>query len=279
MSRVTKPRIFFFDIDNTLLDHRTLTIPPSALAAIDDLKRAGHTVVIATGRAHGHARPFIDQIRPDYAITQNGARILHGEIEAFSVPLPRQRLVALFDWMSERGHFFGINDDTSGYLSALTPMTTEPLDTVAMPYQSDRPIHLERDIYQGWLFFDEALDATLIPAIREHFPEFELTRWHRWAVDVQLRVVNKWTGCQWVMARTGFTPAQAIAFGDGLNDRQMLQGVGLGIAMDNGHPDLKAIADRIAPALHLDGIARMLEELAGSDVRVSLGARASRPLV
>lgn len=258
------PNIFFFDIDNTLLDHRTLAIPPSALSAIDELKQDGHTVVVATGRAHGHAKPFIDQIQPTYTITQNGARILQGDAEVLSIPLPRQRLVALFDWMEEQGHYYGVNDGTSGFLSAQVPITTQPLDTVAMPYQSDTPFYLERDIYQGWLFYDEALDPTLIPAIGERFPEFAIVRWHRWAVDVQLRSVNKWTGCQWVMAQTGFTPDQAIAFGDGLNDMQMLQGVGLGIAMDNGHPDLKAVADRIAPALHLDGIARMLDELAES---------------
>jgi Cof subfamily protein (haloacid dehalogenase superfamily) len=257
-------RIFFFDIDNTLLDHRTLSIPPSALSSIDGLRRGGHTVVLATGRAHGHAKPFIDQIRPSYVISQNGACILHGEELVYSVPLPRARLIALFDWMMARGHPFGINDGTSGYLSVQAPMTTVPLETVAMPYQSDHPIHLERDVYQGWLFFDESLDATLIPVIGAYFPEFSLTRWHRWAVDVQLRAVTKWTACQWVMAKTGFGPERAIAFGDGLNDMQMLRGVGIGIAMDNGHPDLKAVADRIAPALHLDGIARMLEELQGS---------------
>ena len=144
-------------------------------------------------------------------------------------------------------------------------MTTAPLDTVAIPYQFDRPAHLERDAYQGWLFFDESLDTELLPALRSRFPEFEFVRWHRWALDVQLRAVNKWTGCQWVMARTGFTPEQAIAFGDGLNDIQMLQGVGLGIAMGNAHPDLKAIADHVAPELHLDGIARALEELLAAD--------------
>lgn len=255
--------IFFFDIDNTLLDHRTLTIPPSALAAIDDLKRDGHTVVVATGRSHGHARQFIDQVRPTYAITQNGSRILHGDDVVFSIPLPRPRLVALFGWMAAQGHHFGVNDGTSGYLSAQVPMTTTPLDTVEMPYQSHDAFYFDRDTYQGWLFFDESLDATLIPAIGERFPEFDIVRWHRWAVDVQLRGVNKWTGCQWVMAQTGFTADRAIAFGDGLNDMQMLQGVGIGIAMDNGHPDLKAIADKVAPALHLDGIARTLEELLG----------------
>ncbi|MDR3221466.1 MAG: Cof-type HAD-IIB family hydrolase [Candidatus Accumulibacter sp.] len=256
------PRIFFFDIDNTLLDHRTLTVPPSALSAIDGLKRAGHTVAVATGRAYGHARPIVDQVRPDYVISQNGACILQGGELVFSVPLPRWRLAALFDWMSARGHYFGVNEGDSGYLSARTPMTTAPLDTVAMPYRFDRPIHLERDVYQGWLFFDESLDASLIPAIHARFPEFAMLRWHRWAVDVQLRAVNKWTACQWVMARTGFSPEQAVAFGDGPNDLEMLRGVGLGIAMDNGHPDLKAVAGRIAPAPHLDGIARMLQELA-----------------
>ncbi|WP_153108848.1 HAD family hydrolase [Propionivibrio limicola] len=255
------PNIFFFDIDNTLLDLRTLTIPPSALTAIGDLHRAGHTVVVATGRAHAHAKPFIDQVQPAYVITQNGARILRDEEEVFSLPMPRARLVALFDWMEAQGYHFGVNGGTSGYLSTQVPMTTEPLDTVEMPYQSDDPFHLERDVYQGWLFFDEALDATLIPAIRERFPEFDIVRWHRWAVDVQLRDVNKWSGCQWVMAQTGFSNEQAIAFGDGLNDLEMLRGVGLGIAMDNGHPDLMAVADKIAPAVHCNGVARMLAEL------------------
>jgi Cof subfamily protein (haloacid dehalogenase superfamily) len=259
------PRIFFFDIDNTLLDHRTRRIPSSALAAIDGLRRAGHTVVVATGRARDNAQPFIEQVRPDYVISQNGACILQGTEQVFGAPLPHARLVALLDWMTARGHPFGINGGASGYLSARTPMTTTPLEIVGMPYQFEQPFHLSREVYQAWLFFDESLDATLIPAIGAYFPEFELIRWHHWAVDVQLRTVNKWTGCQWVMARTGFTPEQAVAFGDGLNDIQMLRGAGIGIAMDNGHPELKAVADRIAPPLDQDGIARMLEELSMGD--------------
>ena len=98
----------------------------------------------------------------------------------------------------------------------------------------------------------------MMPRILEHFPCFALVRWHQTAVDVMPAQVNKWTACHWVMQQTGFTPERAIAFGDGLNDMQMLQGVGLGIAMDNGHPELKAIADHVAPALHLDGIARTI---------------------
>ena len=254
-------RIFFFDIDNTLLDHRTLSIPPSALSAIEVLKREGHTVAIATGRSYDHARPFIDLVQPSYAITQNGARILQGDKEVLSIPLPRQALINLFDWIHSLGHPYGANNGASGYLSDLLPITTEPLDTVGMPYQSTDKFYLQRDVYQGWLFFDENLDAELIPEIRERYPDFDVARWHKTAVDILSRTVNKWTGCQWVLTQTGFRPDQAVAFGDGINDIQMLKGVGLGIAMGNAHPDLKAVADRIAPALHLDGIAVMLDEL------------------
>lgn len=259
------PNIFFFDIDNTLLDHSTLSIPPSALDAIAGLRQEGHTVAIATGRAYAHAKQFIDQVHPSYAITQNGARILRGEEVVYSEPLPRTRLGELFDWMNELGHAWGVEDGTVAYLNELTPMTTQPFETVGISYHSGPPIHRDQDSYQSWLFIDESLDTTLLPELRARFPEFEFVRWHRWAVDVTLRTINKWTGCQWVMARTGFTPEQAIAFGDGLNDIQMLQGVGLGIAMGNAHPDLKAVADHIAPTLQLDGIARALEELVASN--------------
>ena len=259
------PNIFFFDIDNTLLDHDTLSIPPSALEAIDGLKQNGHTVAIATGRAYSHAKQFIAQVNPTYAITQNGARILHGEEVVYSQPLPRDRLAVLFDWMNELGYAWGVEDGALAYLNELTPMTTQPFEAIGIPYRSGPPIHRDQDSHQSWLFLDESLDATLLPELRARFPEFEFVRWHRWAVDVTLRTINKWTGCQWVMARTGFTPEQAIAFGDGLNDMQMLQGVGLGIAMGNAHPNLKAVADHIAPTLQLDGIARALEELVASN--------------
>jgi Cof subfamily protein (haloacid dehalogenase superfamily) len=255
-------KIYFFDIDNTLLDHNTNAIPDSALVAIAALKRAGNTVVIATGRSYGHAKPFIDQVRPSYAITQNGARILKGEKEVLALPLARKPLIDLFNWMRGQGHYFGVNNGDIGFISDPVPWIMEAMGTVAMAVQTDSPFYLTQDVYQGWLFFDESLDDRLYPAITERYPEFDLVRWHPKAIDVMSKAVNKWTACQWVMEQAGFAPDQAIAFGDGLNDIEMLQGVGLGVAMGNGHPAAKAAANRVAPALHHDGIATILNELA-----------------
>ena len=254
-------KIYFFDIDNTLLDHATNAIPQSALTAIAALKRVGHTVVVATGRSYGHAKPFIDLIGPSYAITQNGSRIVKDGKEVMTIALEKDALMDLFTWMEAQGHAYGLDDGSIALISSNHPSILEPLHAVDKPLKTSSGFYVGQAVYQAWLFFDEKLDAQMVPAILERYPDFDLVRWHPVAVDILPKGVNKWTACQWVMQQTGFQPHQAVAFGDGLNDLEMLQGVGIGVAMENGHPSLMAVANRIAPALHLDGIATVLGEL------------------
>ena len=47
---------------------------------------------------------------------------------------------------------------------------------------------------------------------------------------------------------------EAMAFGDGNNDIEMLEAVGRGIAMQNASPELKAIADDICDDVANDGV-------------------------
>ena len=49
-----------------------------------------------------------------------------------------------------------------------------------------------------------------------------------------------------------------MAFGDYLNDFELLSEAGLAYAMENGHPDLKRIADRIAPSNDQNGVVRAI---------------------
>jgi hypothetical protein len=256
------PKIFFFDIDHTLLDHRTNRIPPSALAAIASLKADGHTIAIATGRGYEHALEYIEQVQPAYAITQNGARILRGETVVQHHPLSSAGLMALFRLMASRGHAYGATDGKTPHVSALVKEALEPMGTVDLQaFPADLKDVQPFPIFQGWLFFHEDLDATLLPELRETFPEFDYVRWHTTALDVLPRGIHKMTGCDWVLADAGIDVAHAYAFGDGLNDLEMLQGVGTGIAMGNSHPRLLEVADRVAGAVHEDGLARMVAEL------------------
>lgn len=52
-----------------------------------------------------------------------------------------------------------------------------------------------------------------------------------------------------------------ICFGDGQNDREMLQAAGVGVAMGNAAPEIQAIADKVTASNDEDGIWQALKEL------------------
>ena len=54
-------KFFFFDIDNTLAVWPEGKIPESAQYSLDELKRRGHRVALATGRIQVDAKRFAEQ--------------------------------------------------------------------------------------------------------------------------------------------------------------------------------------------------------------------------
>lgn len=52
-----------------------------------------------------------------------------------------------------------------------------------------------------------------------------------------------------------------IAFGDQLNDMEMVRDAGIGVAMGNAYPDLKQVADIVTDDNNNDGIAKVLKEI------------------
>lgn len=77
--------------------------------------------------------------------------------------------------------------------------------------------------------------------------------WDR-AVDVIPASSGKGTAIARVLAHFGLDASQAMAFGDSLNDLEMLRTVGVGVAMGNAKPQLKAVADDVCGAVSEDGI-------------------------
>jgi len=77
-------------------------------------------------------------------------------------------------------------------------------------------------------------------------------------LEIQPRGVTKGAGLVRVCKLLGIPPSAAIAFGDNLNDLEMIQAAGLGVAMGNAHADLKRAARMVAPSNDEDGVAAVL---------------------
>jgi hydroxymethylpyrimidine pyrophosphatase-like HAD family hydrolase len=76
--------------------------------------------------------------------------------------------------------------------------------------------------------------------------------------------VTKGAGLDFLSEHMGFTAARTIAFGDGENDVELVEWAGYGIAVENAHTRVKAVADWICPSAEAQGVAQVLEALVDS---------------
>ena len=80
-------------------------------------------------------------------------------------------------------------------------------------------------------------------------------------IDFTHSTVHKGEGARQYARLTGIDLRDAIAVGDSFNDVPLLQACGLKIAMENGVPELKAMADYVAPPVQADGLATAVENV------------------
>ena len=79
--------------------------------------------------------------------------------------------------------------------------------------------------------------------------------------DIIEKKNSKARGLAMVCEYFGTTMEEAYAFGDSMNDYEIIQAAGVGVAMGNGDPRLKEVADYVAPHIREDGIYRACVEL------------------
>ena len=82
-------------------------------------------------------------------------------------------------------------------------------------------------------------------------------------VDVMKPGVNKGRAMRMLQAIKGVSPDESMAFGDYLNDWELLQSVTESYAMENALEELKKIARHIAPPNDEDGVMRVVKQRFG----------------
>ena len=73
--------------------------------------------------------------------------------------------------------------------------------------------------------------------------------------------VTKWSAIRRLARQWGIGDETICAVGDDVNDIPMIRAAGLGVAMGNALPEVKAAADRIAPSHRTTGWQQVVEWL------------------
>jgi Cof subfamily protein (haloacid dehalogenase superfamily) len=80
-------------------------------------------------------------------------------------------------------------------------------------------------------------------------------------LEISALGVTKATTLAEILAKRGLGAADVVAFGDMLNDLEMLEWAGHGVAVANAHPDVLAVVDEVTASNDDDGVALVLERL------------------
>lgn len=244
--------IIFFDIDGTLLNEKK-ELPASTKQAINELKEKGHIVAIATGRAPFMYTELREELAIDTFVSYNGQYVYLNNELIYTNPLNIPSLVKLAETSLSKDHAILFMDEKN--MKANVPdhrYIEESIRSLQIEqYPTHDPYYYNgRELYQSILFCAKGEERYY----EEQFTDFDFIRWHPLAVDILPKDGSKANGIKKVIEKLGIYEDNIYAFGDGLNDIEMLQLVKNSVAMGNGEDVVKEAAKYVTTSVEDDGI-------------------------
>ena len=255
--KAKKIKIIFFDIDDTLRNSKTGFVPSTIPRVFQQLREKGILTGIATGRGIFGVVPEIQELKPDFFVTLNGAYIedKKGNV-IYSNKIAKDKVEEYIAWTKEVGIDYGLVGSHAAKLSRRTEMISQAIDPIYPNLDVDPDFYQKEDIYQMWTFEDQGDDLTLPKSLAS---TLRMVRWHEHSSDVMPISGSKAAGVAKVVDQLGLKPENVMVFGDGLNDLELFDYAGISVAMGISHDKIKEKADYITKTLEEDGIFDALE--------------------
>ena len=271
-----KISLIALDLDGTTLVRGRIT--PRTRRALETAVKKGIHVVIATGRTWCALPKDIFRIRGlEYVVTSNGAMITDlrsGEViyENCIDPEPLKQVAGLLRENSRfpvevftggkayigRPVFEDIRDHGSTYMSRSSILRTrQPVDQIYDFLEE----HISA-IENINIHFEQFEDKAAMKEILERIPAITVTSSVPHNLEIGGATTSKASGMAALCGILHTDLSSAMACGDSPNDMAMLAEVGLGVAMGNGEPEVRAMADFVAPSNEDEGVALAVERFA-----------------
>lgn len=260
-------RMLAFDLDGTLLKSNG-SLSPRVKKAVHEAHNQGFVIVLATGRPWAMTKPVADLLGcVDYGVCLNGAVVIDANNERIidrrsmskqqaidAAAMARNLLgnVSLAADMADGSHIWEhsfVSDFPPGLVIEAKKVddALSAIDGPVLTWLVDAPNH-------------PGLSAVGI--LTGRLPEgIEVRPSGLGTPEIVLTGVSKASGLALISNAHSIASTEVMAFGDGLNDLEMLKWAGRSIAMANGHQQAVESAAEIAPANDADGVAEILERL------------------
>jgi len=250
-------KFIVFDIDGTLLTIE-MKFLDSTKQALVFLKEKGHEIVIATGRDYTSAKSIVDELEIDTYVLCNGSVGYVRHELAHEKVFSTKSIMKLIEVAKENND--QIVFQTSKGLRRHFEM---PGDSLIQAYNNlGWPIPEFDEFYWKENSVIQAMLCCKPEDLQKYaIDEFSYVSWHKSGLDVIPKEGSKAKTVLKIAKENGFEREDIVFFGDGMNDIELMELSGIGIAMGNAETEVKEKADLITDSCNEHGIYNALKKL------------------
>lgn len=253
----------FFDIDGTLYDP-VVHVPESTKSALEKLKKNGHHIYLSTGRTRCMLSDELLDLGFDGIVGGSGTYLEYAGKELYRYEMPTEENKSIVDIF----HKYNMQVFAEGvehlYCDDYTRFSAEELveklfdlhDFSCLKHVKDSDMVVSKI---SGMCKDETSD--LQGALKELSEKYDCVTHRNDYLETITRGFSKANKIVELSKIVGFDMADTVAFGDSLNDLEMLLTVNIGVAMGNSKPEVLKQIKIHTSDIREDGIYKGLEML------------------
>lgn len=247
-------KVIITDLDQTLL-HTDKTISDYSVDVLNRCRKAGKKIVFATARSKQASSKYFERFMPDVFVGYGGSLVLAENAEIYRFDIPADISSSIIKECLETPEITSILAVNESI--ALTNNLNEMTDTGHYQY-TDSIL----DYYYRYLKI--SVISTSQDAVEKIAANYPMCDMLRYTGENLYRFANrdavKWNAVNAIAKYYNLDTNAFAAFGDDVNDMEMVEKCGVGIAVANAIDEVKAAADYICDSNDNDGVAKWLEE-------------------
>ncbi|GHB05273.1 Cof-type HAD-IIB family hydrolase [Modicisalibacter luteus] len=262
------PHLIVTDLDNTLLNAEH-TLDPLTIETFQALAAQGHHLALASGRHFHDIAAFRRRLGVEvYILSTNGAHLYAPDDTLIAEQwVPHDLVRELVRMPRDSDIRLNLYTGDGWLIDAPAPELLKLHAHTGFSYEvADLEAHDGSGVGKVLCIGDPEALAALEESIKASLgTRLHITYSMTDSLEIMAEGVNKGVALERLLARLDIPASRCLAFGDNLNDAEMLQVAGYGFIMARAHPDLPARvpqAERIGH--HYDsGVARRLRDFFG----------------
>ncbi|MBP6062868.1 MAG: Cof-type HAD-IIB family hydrolase [Fusobacteriaceae bacterium] len=258
-------KLLISDIDGTLLNEKK-ELTDYTKKALHNFKENGGQIVLATGRAHVSAKKILDKIGIEgIIISYNGARIIDTRTNEtlYHNPIEEEITNKLIEYYKKSNTHLNLYIGDNWYIEdKKTEKSIFYTNLSKIEPKEEDFNNLKNFKVTKALFFDDYEKLKVIEAeLKKEIGDLvDFTYSSSYFLEVLAKGVNKGAAVEKIVEILNVPIDKCVAFGDELNDYEMLKSVKYGVAMGNSNEKLKSEILHRTLSNRENGVAKFIEE-------------------